>query len=144
MKTKLNADSEEEYESLLIFHQHFLDNLNSEDNDNEETLKLDVKSNYKRKQTSTKALQQELPPLSSNFETHIHLKSSHQASVWLLSHLEVGALKAHLQQIDIGTCRTVRKNTSRFPKELKDNGPVTMLSTIYSLVSEEWEIMKER
>ncbi|CAG8533157.1 5595_t:CDS:2 [Cetraspora pellucida] len=75
----------------------------------------------------------------------------------------------YLQQIGIGVCRTIQKTTSRFPKALKvdkniklnwdihsgvkinntlmifwqDNGSVTMLSTIYSLVDEEWEVEQE-
>ena len=76
----------------------------------------------------------------------------------------------YLRQIGIGACGTVRKTASGFPKELKvdknvkldwdvrsgvvingvlaifwqDNGPVTMLSTIHSLIGEEWEVERER
>ncbi|CAG8533200.1 24697_t:CDS:2 [Cetraspora pellucida] len=76
----------------------------------------------------------------------------------------------HLRQISVGACGTVRKTVARFPKELKvdkgakldwdvrsgvevngalaifwqDNGPVTMLSTIHSLVGEKCEIEQER
>ncbi|CAG8594768.1 12855_t:CDS:2, partial [Ambispora leptoticha] len=54
------------------------------------------------------------------------------------------SLFQHLRQNNIGACGTVRRNASRFPKELKDNGPVTMLSTIHGLVGEEWEVIQER
>jgi hypothetical protein len=76
----------------------------------------------------------------------------------------------HFRKIGIGACGTVRKTSSRFPRELKidknvklnwdvrsgvevdgvltifwqDNGPVTMLTTIHSLVGGQWEVERER
>ncbi|CAG8707728.1 17104_t:CDS:2 [Cetraspora pellucida] len=80
------------------------------------------------------------------------------------------SLFQQLRQIGISACGTIRKTASGFLKELKidkgiklnwdvrsgvvindtlavlwqDNGPVTMLTTIYRLVGEEWEVERER
>ncbi|CAG8727373.1 27734_t:CDS:1, partial [Dentiscutata erythropus] len=43
-----NADSEEEYEPLLIFHQHSLDNLDSESSGDEKTMEANTKRTYKK------------------------------------------------------------------------------------------------
>ncbi|RHZ80556.1 hypothetical protein Glove_134g216 [Diversispora epigaea] len=43
----------------------------------------------------------------------------------------------YFQQISIGTCRTVRKTAFGFSKKLKDNRPITILSTIHGLVDKE-------
>ncbi|CAG8787924.1 10211_t:CDS:2 [Cetraspora pellucida] len=79
-------------------------------------------------------------------------------------------LSHYLWQIGISACGTVRKTASGFPKKLKvnrniklnwdvhsgiiinkvmavfwqDNGPVTMLTMVHSLVGDKWEIMHER
>jgi hypothetical protein len=91
-------------------------------------------------------------------------------NVYMDNYFTSVSLFQHLRQNGIGACGTVRKTASGFPKELKldkgtkldwdvrsgvvvddvlavfwqDNGPVTMLSTIHKLVSEEWEVERER
>jgi hypothetical protein len=89
----LDTGSDEEYVPLLTSRQLLLEDIDSEIEDEDETVEeVGTGSTRKRKRRTTRATCQELPP-PPNFEPFIHSRELHKAFVRLPAYLNIGVSK---------------------------------------------------
>ncbi|CAG8721120.1 19560_t:CDS:2, partial [Cetraspora pellucida] len=149
-------EEEEEYTTILIHQQHFLNDLEPDCKDENKNPTANTNCAINRKHKVVPKLP--LPP--SDFESLVYTSLLCHMNVQLPLHLDVG----------VGACETVCKTSAKFLKKLKldknvkldwnihldivvdsvlavfwqDNGPVTMPLTIHCLVDEDWKVKWER